>query len=443
MTKLNEECGCSEYKELSRRGFVTSGLSVAALGLPEWMPEVRFAASQNSSRDILVSVFMRGGADGLTLVAPFEDPDYYTGRTAIAIPRPDSSAPNKGIALDNFFMFPQGMSGLLPAYQANQLLPVHATGQAANNTRSHFEAERYLEAGKPSDLLQISTGWLARHLQTSTPVQHNAPLRGISLSGGGTRLTLSGGPKTLPIPNPANYRHFAPDPTVLERMFASGWQPAKNAASDALRTVSVLQGINFNGYVPANSAVYPNTNFGRGLRSLAAMIKADIGLEAAHIDKGGWDTHANQGSTSGSMHQLMLDFANSLGAFWADVMQATTTYNVTVAVVSEFGRNARENGSQGTDHGRASVAFFMGRHIAGGRVLAQWPGLNRDVLEDRQDLRVTIDHRDLLAEIVKRRLGNNNLAAIFPDYVPVERGITTTVAPALPRLKRSLFGRAL
>jgi uncharacterized protein (DUF1501 family) len=307
MTEPNEGRGCAEYRELSRRGFVTTGLGVAALGLPEWMPRVRFAASQNSSRDIMVSVFMRGGADGLTLVAPFEDPDYYTGRSTIAIPRPDSSAPNKGIALDNFFMFPQGMSGLLPAYQANQLLPVHATGQAANNTRSHFEAERYLEAGKPADLL-ISTGWLARHLQMSPPINPTAPLRAISLSGGGTRLTLSGGPRTLPIPNPSNYRHYAPDPTVLERMFATGWQPAKNAASDALRTVSVLQGINFNGYAPANGAVYPDTNFGRGLRSLATMIKADIGLEAAHIDIGGWDTHANQGSASGDMHTRMQDF---------------------------------------------------------------------------------------------------------------------------------------
>ena len=425
MTDFQDD-GCNEYRELSRRGFVTAtGLNMAALAIPSWVPSMRFAATANSSRDVIVSIFMRGGADGLTLVAPFGDPAYYSGRPSIAVPRPDSSSAQRGIALDNFFMLPPGMAGLRPAYLANQLLMVHATGQATTNTRSHFEAERYLEAGKPSDY-SIATGWLARHLMTSAPMKPTAPLRGLSLSGGGTRLTLTGAPKTLPIPQPENYRDYAPDDSVLDRMYNTAWAPARDAAKDALRTVTLLRSIGFSGYTPANGAVYPGTEFGRGLRSLATIIKADAGLEAAHMDIGGWDTHANQGSTTGQMHTLMTDFSNTLGAFWADVMQGPTATNVTLVVFSEFGRNARENGSQGTDHGRASVAFFMGSNIAGGRVLAQWPGLTRDVLEDGQDLRVTIDHRDLLAEIVKRRLGNNNLSAIFPGYVPVERGITTT-----------------
>ena len=241
-------------------------------------------------------------------------------------------------------------------------------------------------------------------------------------------IPRNGAPKTLPIPQPENYRHYAPDDSVLDRMYAVGWAPVRDAAKDALRTVTLLRSIGFNGYAPANGAVYPSTDFGRGLRSLAAIIKADAGLEAAHMDIGGWDTHANQGPTGGQMHNLMTDFSNTLGAFWADVMQGAGNFNVTLVVFSEFGRNVRENGSQGTDHGRASVAFFMGRNIAGGRVMAQWPGLTRDALEDGQDLRVTIDHRDLLSEIVKRRLGNTNLSTIFPGYVPVERGITTTGA---------------
>ena len=445
MTDPHDECGCQEYRELSRRGFVTAGLNVMALalpsGMPGWLPEVRWAQSANSSRDVIVSIFMRGGADGLSLVAPFGDAAYYSGRPTIAIPRPDAASQQRGIALDNFFMLPQGMAGLRPAYLANQLLIVHATGQSATNSRSHFEAERYLEAGKPADY-GIATGWLARHLLTSAPVKPTAPLRGISLGWGGTRLTLTGAPKTLPIPQPENYRHYAPDDSVLDRMFAGGWAPVRDSAKDALRTVNLLKAIGFSQYVPANGAVYPQTDFGKGLRALAAIIKGDAGLEAAHMDIGGWDTHANQGPTSGTMHTLMQDFSNSLGAFWADVMQGAGSHNVTVVVFSEFGRNARENGSQGTDHGRASVAFFMGQGIAGGRVLAQWPGLQRAQLEDGQDLRVTIDHRDLLAEIVKYRLGNPNLTTIFPGYVPVERGITTSgaaaPASALPR-RRSLL----
>ncbi|MFN8579722.1 MAG: DUF1501 domain-containing protein [Gemmatimonadaceae bacterium] len=420
-----EQCGCNEYQELSRRGFLTgAGMGVAALGLPRWMPSMVFAESANTSRDIVVSVFMRGGADGLTLVAPFGDQDYYTGRPNIAVPRPDSSSPSRGLALDNFFMLPPAMAGLLPPYLANQLLIVHAAGQSTNNTRSHFEAERYIEAGKPADY-SISTGWLARHLLTSRPVNASAPLRGISIGWGGLRLTLTGAPRTLPIPQPENYRHYAPNDTVMDRMFNSGWSPARNAAKDALATVRLLQQIDFASYVPANGAIYPTSDFGHGFRSLAALIKSDSGLEAAHLDIGGWDTHANQGSTSGYMHTLMQDFANTLGAFWKDVMQGPTSRRITLVCLSEFGRNARENGSLGTDHGRASVAFVMGPNIAGGRVLSQWPGLNPAVLEDGQDLRVTIDHRDILAEVVQQRLGNPNISTIFPGYVPVPRGITT------------------
>ncbi|MGQ0647487.1 MAG: DUF1501 domain-containing protein [Gemmatimonadaceae bacterium] len=422
----SQECiGCGEYQELSRRGFVTmAGLNVAALALPGWMPQVTFAASEDTSRDVIVSVFMRGGADGLTLVAPFGDASYYAGRPTIAVPRPDSSSQKKGVALDDFFMFPQSMGGLLEAYQAGNLLIVHATGQSTTNSRSHFEAERYMEAGKPGDY-GISTGWLARHLMTSAPMKPTAPLRGVSLSWGGTRLTLVGAPKTLPIPEPVNFRHFSPSESVLERMYTTGWAPVRDAARDALATVNLLKTIDFRGYRPANGAVYPDTDFGRGFRSLAAMIKSDSGVEAAHIDIGGWDTHAQQGSLDGAMHGLMVNFSNTLGAFWADVMKGQTTRRITLVVLSEFGRNVRENGSMGTDHGRGSVAFVMGPNVAGGRVLTKWPGLAREVLEDGQDLRVTIDHRDILSEIVTRRLGSVNLSLVFPGYIPVDRGITT------------------
>lgn len=424
MTTHDSECGCGEYQELSRRGFLlASGASAGALLLPEWMPQVSYAESENTSRDVIVSVFMRGGADGLTLVAPFEDADYYRGRPGIAVPRPDSSAANRGTALDNFFMFPPGMVGLLPAWQAQNLAIVHATGQMATNSRSHFEAERYMEAGKPNDYSLVS-GWLARHLASSAPMRAGAPLRALALGWGGTRLTLTGGPNTLPIPVPESYNLARPLGAQLDRMYNTAWTPARNAAKDAIATINLLQSINFRGYVPSNGAVYPTTDFGRGFRSLAALIKADVGVEAAHLDIGGWDTHAQQGSTQGTMHGLMVDFANTLGAFWADVIRGPVTRRITVVCISEFGRNARENGSAGTDHGRGSVAFFLGTHIRGGRVLANWPGLNRAVLEDGQDLRVTIDYRDLLAEIVKRRLNNPNLDLVFPGFTPVERGIT-------------------
>ena len=211
----------------------------------------------------------------------------------------------------------------------------------------------------------------------------------------------------------------------LRGEYAAAPEPAQAAALDATNTITLLRSLNFTGYTPANGAAYPTSSFGKALRSVAVMVKADIGIEAAQVDIGGWDTHAQQNPTAGSMYNTMRDFSSALAAFYADVMQGAVGYNVTVVAVSEFGRNARENGSAGTDHGRGTVMFAMGAGIAGGRVLTNgWPGLAREVLESGQDLKVTMDYRDILAEIVKNRLGNTNLDYVFPSWVPTVRGVT-------------------
>jgi uncharacterized protein (DUF1501 family) len=426
--------GCAEYAALTRRDllFAAGGLGFSAL-LPAWLPQVVLAQSANSTRDIIVSVFLSGGTDGLSMVAPFGDPDYYTGRPNIAIPRPDAAGTGPRLtALDNFFGFSPGMAPLYPAYQAGDLLVAHATG-SVNTSRSHFDAQRYMEAGKPADARLVG-GWLGRHLATSPPLRSDAPLRALGLTSGLPR-TLAGGPKALPIPNPANFTVGGSGTTAPQRTqwladnYRDALDPLAANALDATNTVALLQRVNFTGYSPANGAQYPTSSFGNALRSAAALIKADVGVEAIHAFNGGWDTHVNQGNLEtldgGGMHTRMLDLSRSLAAFYADVIQGNSPHSVTVVVVSEFGRNARENGNRGTDHGRGNVAYFMGRKIAGGRVLTNgWPGLARENLEAGQDLRVTLDHRDLLAEIVQVRLGNPNLAAIFPDFTPRLRGIT-------------------
>jgi uncharacterized protein (DUF1501 family) len=394
---------------------------------PAWLPKIVMAKSA-SSRDVIVSVFQRGGADGLTLCPPYGDPAYYTSRSSIAIPRPDSNAATKGIDLDGFFMFPQAMSGLVPAFTAKDLLVTHATGQTYVS-RSHFDAQRFMETGKPADPTLI-TGWLGRHLASIPPAKPTAPLRGIGVANG-LQKTLVGAPKTLPIANPAGFTiggsvsSQVARTAFLEADYADADEPVHSAALDATNTLSLLKSVNFNGYVAANGATYPNSAFGRALRSVAALIKADVGIEAAQVDIGGWDTHSAQGPLNGSMFKTMQDFSDSLGAFYADVI--ATGYSVTVVSVSEFGRNVRENGSQGTDHGRATTLFAIGKGIAGGRVLTKnWiPNmLARENLEAGQDLRVTLDYRDVLGEIVSRRLGNSNLDFVFPGWTVTPLGVT-------------------
>ena len=432
---LQHDCNaCNEYNEVTRRQFVGDsfllggGIFATAL-FPEWLPKVVLAQSQVSSRDILVSVFLRGGSDGLSMVYPFNDPLYYSGRSTIAIPRPDSTnTAQRGIALDNTWAVSRPLAAVMPAYQAGELLILHATG-SVDPSRSHFDAQKYIEVGKPRDP-NVATGWLARHLATSTPMRSTAPLRALGLSDGLARV-LVGAPKTLPISDPANFGLQGSAATRVERTnwirnnYSGSPEPVQASALDALNTITLLQNLNIAAYRPANGAVYPNNGFGRALRSCAALIKGDIGVEALHVDIGGWDTHANQDPLAGSMFNTMNSLFGSLGAFWADVINGGYPGGVTVVVISEFGRNVRENGTRGTDHGRGNVMFCMGKGIAGGRVMVNtWPGLAMENLENRADLRVTLDHRDVLAEIVSKRLGNTQTNVVFPDYTPTVRGVT-------------------
>ena len=417
---------CHEYRQLSRRSFMArTTASAIALATPAWLPRVTFAQSASSARDVIVSIFMRGGADGLTLVAPFGDPAYYTLRPTIAIPRPDSTNANRGVDLDGFFCLPNAMSSLLPAYQAGHLLVVHATG-STDPPRSHFDAQNYMEVGVPG-ASDLASGWLGRHLASRPPVKADAALRAVGFSFG-MPLTLAGAPAALPIPDPGNFGLSGSSATRTARLdwlanaYASERDPLKTAALNTQRTIATLTGLNIAGYVPAAGAVYPTGTFAAALRSTAALIRADIGVEAVQIDISGWDTHSAQGPLTGGMANNMRTFATSLAAFHQDIEGAGRLNQVTLAAISEFGRVARENGSQGTDHGHGNCMFVMGGNTNGGKVMANWPGLGAGQLYENQDLAITIDHRDILAEIVARRLDNANLDHVFPGYVPSFRG---------------------
>jgi uncharacterized protein (DUF1501 family) len=426
-TSHDNSCACDEYRALSRREFFSRTTATAvALSVPAWLPRVTYAQTENMDRDVLVSVFLRGGADGLTLVPPFGEASYYTLRPTLAIPRPDSGSPSAAINLDGFFGLPPAMAALLPAYQSGQLLIIHAVG-STDPSRSHFDAQFFMEIGKPGDL-SIVTGWLGRHLASKPPMKADAALRGLGFAFG-LPQSLVGGPDTLPIPDPSNFGLAGNSSTRAARLAWLGnsylieRDPLRTAALNTQRTINTLSALNIGGYVPAGGAVYPNNSFGTALRSTGALIRADMGIEAVQIDIGGWDTHSAQGPINGGMAITMQQLAQGLAAFHVDMNAANRMSRLTVVVMSEFGRVARENASQGTDHGHGNVMFVMGGAVNGGRVMRQWPGLAAGQLYQNQDLHVTLDYRHVLAEIVQRRLANPNLGVVFPDFLAAWPGV--------------------
>jgi len=353
----------------------------------------------------LVVVFLRGGADGLNLVVPKEDRNYYFYRPTIAIRDP--------LRLDDQFGFHPAFKSLQPYFADGRLALVHAAG-SDDDTRSHFEAQDLMEhAGRASE--GVSGGWLARHLRSRGGA--TAPLAAISL----TRTmpeSLRGAPGACAMESveevalPEAGPGFTNALRVLYEAEGSGVGRAGRA------TFQVLERLNAAREAKRTSERYPSGEFGRSLGEVARLLKADAGLEVACVDYGGWDTHFVQ---SAGFTEHVKELSDGLSAFAADL--GARLERTMVVVLTEFGRRAYENGTFGTDHGRASVMFAMGGPIRGGRVITEWPGLGGDDLEGPGDLRVTIDYRDVLGELLARGVGNPALDRVFPGHVMKFRGL--------------------
>jgi uncharacterized protein (DUF1501 family) len=448
----NPTTGCHEYRELTRRGLVTNIGFHALKGLaPSWLPSVVFSDDQKSkgsgapgrgrldvSRDVVVSVYLRGGCDGLTMCVPYGEANYYAIRPTIAVPRPDQTTNSRrAIDLNGFFGLPQAMAAFKPFYDDEKFLIVHGTG-STHNTRSHFDAQQYMEAGKQDKALW--TGWLGRHIATSSETKTGSLLRAIGLSGT-LALTLEGGPKTTAISNlnDANYGGRSETEAARVNWLKTAYETApamlRESAENTIKTVELLRSLNFGSYTPGGGAQYNRpmpggggtyggaSDFGEACKATAALIKKDVGIEAIHLDFGSWDTHENQRPMEdyGPMFMNMWSLSTNLAALYTDISAAAMGGKVTIVVISEFGRIAMENGAEGTDHGHGNVMFVLGDNVNGGQVMTNWPGLANEQLFESNALAITIDHRDILAEVVKKRLKNDNIAAVFPDYVPTYR----------------------
>ncbi|HSI72621.1 MAG TPA: DUF1501 domain-containing protein [Fimbriimonas sp.] len=419
---------CTEYNDLTRRQFLSgTGKAALAMGaMTALLPRVSMAQS-GSSRDTIVSVYLRGGCDGLSLCVPHGEDNYYNYRPTIAVPRPDSTALNKAIDLDGFFGISPAMAALLDAYTAGNLLFVHATGIVGGN-RSHFDNMKWMETGV-IEQIPLGSGWLGRHLATTSPLRAGNTMRGVALSQA-IPMTLSGGPGTAAVSDVARYGLYGTDyqrkarEAVLRSTYTNKTDPLENSAISILDTINLLNKIDFENYQPMGTAVYPASELGYAFKSAAALVRSDVGVEAMTIDVGGFDTHAGEGTNGGWLYFLLSDLAASMAAFHKDLVGADRFGRVIVVVMSEFGRTVRENASQGTDHGNGNAMMVLGGAVAGGRVLADWPGLRASDLFEGQDLKITIDYRDVLSEIIAKRLDNaGKLGEIFPQYTATQRGV--------------------
>jgi len=365
-----------------------------------------------------VVIFLRGAADVLNIVVPHGEDTYYRARPTLAIPRPDDSsagANGRVLDLDGFFGLHPALASLLPIFQGGELLAVHATG-SPHDTRSHFEAMDYMERGTPGDY-SLATGWIGRHLATLN-TGNTSPLRAV---GWGTALqaALRGASSPVALQSIVDY-HLNGDPAqaalmsnALNALYSLETGSIYESALATRAAIDLLAGIDYASYIPQNGTTYPESEFGMALRQTAALIRAEVGLETACIDVGGWDTHVNQGGAEGQQARLLADLANGLAAFHQDMGVS----GVSVVVMSEFGRRLQENGGGGTDHGHGGAMLVMGGSVIQTPVVARWSGLNTEAL-DNGDLAITTDYRDVLAELLTRRLNNAALADVFPNFTP-------------------------
>jgi uncharacterized protein (DUF1501 family) len=418
---------------LSRRIFLKRGaLALASIGtLPAWGPAFlrrTVMATEGGAANrgkVLICIFQRGAADGLSMVVPHGDPHYYEYRKEIALERPAQAAGPAGcLDLDGFFGLHPQLAPFLQLYKEGHLAVIDACG-SPSASRSHFDAQDFMESGVADDKA-VQTGWLNRALRNCPEdrAKKQTPFRSISMTAT-TPRALQGDLDALAIPD---LRSFGIGSSklanaALAQSAAAGFESMYDSAvhdvlhgagKESFEALALLKKIDPDHYTPANGAVYPAAGFGRSLQQIAQLVKADIGVEVAFAECDGWDTHANQGAAMGALAGRLHDFSRGISALYQDLGDRMA--DVVILTMSEFGRAARQNGNRGTDHGHGTCFFALGGPVVGGKVHGEWPGLAPEQLFEQRDLAVTTDYRDVFAEIAGKHLGAAKLEQVFPGY---------------------------
>jgi uncharacterized protein (DUF1501 family) len=398
---------------ISRRVFLKNGaFACVSLGFaPSFLARTASAATGRSKQ--LITIFQRGAVDGLSVVVPFGESEYYRARPSIAIPRPNDGE-GAALDLDGFFGLNPRLQALKPLWNARQLAIVHACG-SPDSTRSHFDAQDYVESGTPG-VKSTADGWLNRYLQGR---HQETPFRAVALTPQLPRM-LQGSAPALAINQVGQFGiHAGRGGDAMSASFeaayaAAGDRVLNGTGREAFNAIRMLKATDPSTYAPEHGADYPRSPFGQSLKQIAQLTKANVGLEVAFSEVGGWDTHVNQGASQGQLANRLDDFSRAIAAFVADLGDRMA--DTVVLTLSEFGRAVGENGSRGTDHGHGNAMMVMGGGVRGGHVYGRWPGLAVEHRYEGRDLAVTTDFRDVFGEIVVRHLGVADPSMIFPGY---------------------------
>jgi uncharacterized protein (DUF1501 family) len=400
---------------ITRRIFMKNGAMavVSASTVPGFLTRAVLAqaTSAQAKGKKLVVIFQRGAADGLNIVVPHRESDYYRLRPTIAI------QPNQVIDLDGFFGLHPSLQPLKPLWDQRHVAIIHACG-SPDPTRSHFDAQDYMESGTPG-VKSTTDGWLNRALQAEAARNGKySAFRAVAL-GPQVPRTLEGKIPAVAINNLHDFSVGGQNPaaipiaTSFETMYADSANAVLHGTgTETFEAVKMLKAADPEKYTPAPGANYPNGPFGNSLRQLAQLLKANLGVEAAFADIGGWDTHQNQGNVNGQLAGRLKEFSEGISAFWTDM--GDEAENIVLVTMSEFGRTVHQNGTGGTDHGHANVMFVLGGPVQGGRVYGKWPGMKQEQLYEGRDLAITTDFRQVLGEAAYRTIGAKKLDLVFP-----------------------------
>ena len=399
----------------TRRVFLRNS-AIAVVGtaaVPSFLTRAAFGAIDSGScPKRLVVIFQRGAADGLNIVVPHAESQYYAMRPSINIPK------KSVVDLDGFFGLHPSLAAFQPLWQERHLAIVHAAG-SPDSTRSHFDAQDFMETGTPG-VKATEDGWLNRSLYALPKASQTSPFRAMALGPSLPRI-LSGAEPAVAMNNINDFSiggrnaKLSPAATAFEAMYDhSSDSVLHTTGEETFDAVKMLRAADPGKYQPAPGANYPKGRFGDSLRQLALLIKANLGVQVAFTDIGGWDHHVNEGAVEGQLANVLGDFSRSLAAFWTDL--GDLGEDTVIITMSEFGRTARENGNRGTDHGHANVMFVLGGPVKGGKVYGRWPGLDQSELYEGRDLALTTDFRQVIGEAIARHMGNKDLAQVFPGY---------------------------